>query len=153
MNETVQGFFKKMSISHFNNEPGEHSTMGKIERFNRTIKQRIMKIERRLTKKLLDDVISNYNSPVHRSIGMTPNEANGKVIEAELNHNNDAVQSLENELAIGSNVLYRLKQKQFGKEAARWSKAGYEIVGFDGYRVQIRLRITIRSTSLQIMLN
>jgi hypothetical protein len=138
MNETVQGFFKKKSISHFNNEPGEHSTMGKIERFNRTIKQRIMKIERRLTKKLLDDVISNYNSTVHRSIGMTPNEAKGQVIVAELNHNKDAMQSLENELAIGSNVLYRLKQKQFGKEAARWSKAVYEIVGFDGYRVQIR---------------
>jgi len=138
MNATAQAFFKQKSISHFNNEPGEHSTMGKIERFNRTIKQRVMKIATRLTVKLLKDVIFNYNNTVHRSIGMTPNDAKGTVIDAEINHNKEAMQSLENELNVGSHVLYRLKQKQFGKEAARWSKAVYEIVGFDGYRVQIR---------------
>jgi len=35
-------------------------------------------------------------------------------------------------------VLYRLDKGAFEKENARWSKTIYEIVGIDGYRVQIR---------------
>lgn len=40
MNHQVQQFFKTDNIEHFNNEAGDHHTMGKIERFNRTLKQR-----------------------------------------------------------------------------------------------------------------
>ncbi|GMF35479.1 unnamed protein product [Phytophthora lilii] len=81
---------------------------------------------------------TNYNTTTHRSIGMTPNEAKGKVIEAELNHNQVEADKIDNELEVGTNVLYRLKKKTFDKEQARWSKAVYSIVGTDGYRVQIR---------------
>ncbi|KAL7999996.1 hypothetical protein Plhal703r1_c23g0097531 [Plasmopara halstedii] len=44
---------------------------------------------KRITHKLISDVISNYNSTVHRSIGMTPNEAKGQVMEADLTHNQE----------------------------------------------------------------
>lgn len=138
MNARVQAFFKTSEIDHYNNEPGDHGTMGKIERFNRTVKQRLVKMGSKLTAKLLSDVISNYNDTVHRSIGMTPNEAKGSVIKNELKHNQETMTTLENALVIGSNVLYRLKKKQFGKESVRWSKAVYSIVGIDGYRVQIK---------------
>lgn len=139
MNQQIQVFFKTKSIEHFNNEPGDHGTMGKIERFNRTIKQRLMKMgSPKLTNKLVSDIIINYNSTPHRSIGMSPNEAKGKVMTDDLKHNQELVNTLDNELEIGSSVLYRLKEKKFEKESARWSKAVYSIVGIDGYRVQIR---------------
>ncbi|GMF34548.1 unnamed protein product [Phytophthora lilii] len=138
MNRHAQAYFKRKSITHYNNEPGDHGTMGKIERFNRTLKSRLMKIKQPLTNKLLSDVIDNYNNTMHTSIKMTPNEASGQIIESELSHNNKAMDNLENRLEIGESVLYRLKKKQFEKESARWSKAIYEVVGIDGYRVQIR---------------
>ena len=46
MNIKVQRYLKEEHIEHFNNEPGDHHTMGKIERFNRTLKQRLVKINK-----------------------------------------------------------------------------------------------------------
>ncbi|CEG43815.1 hypothetical protein F444_20559 [Plasmopara halstedii] len=71
---------------------------------------------------------------------MTPNEAKGKVMNADLSHNQVEAERIEKEFDVGSSVLYRLKKQTFDKEAARWSKAVYKIVGIDGYRVQIRSR-------------
>ncbi|GMF18588.1 unnamed protein product [Phytophthora lilii] len=139
MNSKAQQLFKAEKIKHYNNEPGDHGTMEKIERFNRTLKQRLTKMSpKRITQKLISDVITNYNTTTHRSIGMTPNEAKGKVIGAELNHYQAEANKIDNELEISTNVLYRLKKRTFDKEAARWSKAVYSIVGMDGYRVQIK---------------
>ncbi|GMF27809.1 unnamed protein product [Phytophthora fragariaefolia] len=138
MNQQAQKLFKTKKIDHFNNEPGDHAKMGKIERFNRTLKRRLVKIEpMRLTQMLIAAVIENYNSTTHRSIGMTPNEAKGKVIESELVHNQAEAERVENEFEVGEKVLYKLKTKTFDKEAARWSKAVYSVVGIDGYRIQI----------------
>jgi hypothetical protein len=140
MNKAVQRFFKDSSIEHYNNEAGDHTTMGKSERFNRTIKQRLMKLPNRenLTPQLMKAIIFNYNNTVHRSIGMTPKEAKGYVAQDELNHNEDVMKTIDNTLNIGSSVLYRLKRGTFDKEDVRWSKAVYEIVEMDGYKVQIR---------------
>ncbi|GMF15558.1 unnamed protein product [Phytophthora lilii] len=139
MNAQAQAFFKSKKIDHFNSEPGDQGTMGKIERFNRTFKQRQTKISpKKITHKLVSDIIENYNSTFHRSIGMTQNEAKDKVMESELKHNQKEADLIENEMEIGSNVLYRLKKQTFDKEATRWSKVVYKIVGIDGHRVQIR---------------
>jgi hypothetical protein len=140
MNKAVQRFFKDSSIEHYNNEAGDHTTMVKIERFNRTIKQRLMKLPNRenLTPQLMKAIIFNYNNTVHRSIGMTPKEAKGYVAQDDLNHNEDVMKTIDNTLNIGSSVLYRLKKGTFDKEDVRWSKAVYEIVEMDGYKVQIR---------------
>ncbi|GMF56775.1 unnamed protein product [Phytophthora fragariaefolia] len=141
MNSQAQEFFKTKKIEHYNNEPGDHGAMGKIERFNRTLKQRLTKMSpKRISQKLITDVIENYNTTFHRSIGMTPNDAKGKVMDADLSHNQVEAERIEKEFDVGSSVLYRLKKQAFDKEAARWSKAVYKIVGIDGYRVQIRSR-------------
>ncbi|GMF28185.1 unnamed protein product [Phytophthora fragariaefolia] len=102
MNSQAQGFFKSKKIEHYNNEPGDHGTMGKIERFNRTLKQRIMKMApKRITVKLIADLIENYNSTFHRSIGMTPNQAIGKVMDADLTHNQVEVDRIKKEFEVG----------------------------------------------------
>ncbi|GMF27131.1 unnamed protein product [Phytophthora lilii] len=106
MNKAVQRFFKDSNIEHYNNETGDHTTMGKIERFNRTIKQRLMKLPNRenLTPKLMKAIIFNYNNTVHRSIGMTPKEAKGYVAQEELNHNEDVMKTIDNALSVGINA-------------------------------------------------
>ncbi|GMF31841.1 unnamed protein product [Phytophthora lilii] len=108
MNAKAQEFLKSKKIEHFNNEPGDHGTMGKIERFNRTVKQRLTKMSpKRITQKLVT-------------------------------HNQAEAEKMENEPDLGRNVRYRFKKLTIDKEAARWSKAVYAIVGMDGYRVEIR---------------
>ncbi|GMF23679.1 unnamed protein product [Phytophthora lilii] len=135
MNAQAQAFFKSKKIDHCNNEPGDHGTMGKIERFNRTFKQRLTRISpKKITHKLVSDIFENYNSTFHQSIGMTPNEAKDKVMESELKHNQKKPDLIENEMEIGSNVLYRLKKQTFDKEATRWSKAVYKIVDHKSMR-------------------
>ncbi|GMF35019.1 unnamed protein product [Phytophthora lilii] len=59
-------------------------------------------------------------------------------MDADLSHNQVEADRIEKEFEIGSGVLYRLTKQTFDKEASRWSKAVYKIVGIDGYRVQIR---------------
>lgn len=138
LNETIQSYLKSKKIEHFNNEAGDHNTMGKIERFNRTLKQRLIKMNRALTQKLLSDVIDNYNSTYHSSTRATPNQMKGKVIEREIEYNQELSRGVSNEFNKGDSVLYKLKKGAFDKEAVKWSKTIYEIVGIDGYRVQIR---------------
>ncbi|POM70445.1 Chromodomain containing hypothetical protein [Phytophthora palmivora] len=41
-------------------------------------------------------------------------------------------------LSEGRTGIYRLKSKPFAKESAKWSTLVYEVVGLDGYRIQIR---------------
>ncbi|GMF37156.1 unnamed protein product [Phytophthora lilii] len=110
MNSQVQEFFQTKKIEHYNNEPGDHGTMGKIERFNRTLKQRLTKMSpKRITQKLITDVIENYNTTFHRSIGMTPNEAKGKVMDADLSHNQVEAERIEKEFDVGSSSIKSLE--------------------------------------------
>lgn len=138
MNNKVQKFFKDNNIEHFNNEAGEHSTLGKIERFNRTIKQRLERINKQLTPKVLTDVMNNYNSTKHTSIHATPNEMCGQVIQAELEHNKNVFDDVSSAFNIGDHVRYKLQPKTFGKESVKYSKSVYQIVGIDGYKFHVR---------------
>lgn len=115
LNREVQAYFKRQKIEHFNNEPGDHAKMGKIERFNRTIKQCLIRMERSLTPKLLADVIHNYNTTENSAIGATPEEAKGTVNEATLNHNKEVMLQAETRLTPGDSVLYRLPKGTFAK--------------------------------------
>ncbi|GMF14287.1 unnamed protein product [Phytophthora lilii] len=138
LNRKATTYLKSQKITHFNNEPGDHATMGKIERFNRTIKMRLIRMGQPITEKLVKSVISNYNNTYHSTIKKTPIQAKGEVMEEDLDHNRELMERMENELSIGATVLYRLDKGTFDKENARWSKTVYEVVGIDGYRVQIR---------------
>lgn len=127
LNDTVQSFFKGKKIDHFNNnEVGDHNTMGKIERFNRTLKQRLIKIDKSLTTKLLSDVIKNYNSTYHSAINATPNQMKGKVMEEGIEYNQELNRDVSNEFNIGDSVMYKLKKGVFDKESVKWSKTIYQ---------------------------
>ncbi|GMF22311.1 unnamed protein product [Phytophthora lilii] len=138
LNRKATTYLKSKNMTQYNNDPGDHTTMGKIERFNRTLKMRLLCMKQPISKKLVKSVVKNYNNAWHSAINSTPIQAKGKVMEADLNHNRELMERLENKLPIGATVLYRLDKGQFNKEKARWSKTVYEIVGIDGYRVQIR---------------
>ena len=138
MNKAAQEFFKSNDITHYNNEPGDHNTLGKIERFNRTIKQRLLRSGRQLTRALLDSTIRNYNDSYHRAIGAKPNEMKGVVMNEDTEHNLNLLTKVSSQFSPGERVRYRLPAKTFGKESLRWSETVYEVVDLDGNRVRIR---------------
>ncbi|GMF36644.1 unnamed protein product [Phytophthora lilii] len=61
---------------------------------------------KRLTHKLISDTIENYNITFHRSIGMTPKEAKGNVMETELSYNHETDTVLKSSQKNG-HTLYK----------------------------------------------
>lgn len=59
-------------------------------------------------------------------------------MEEDIEYNQNLNRDVTNELNIGDNVLYKLKKGTFDKESVEWSKTIYQIVGIDGYKIQIR---------------
>ncbi|GMF14368.1 unnamed protein product [Phytophthora fragariaefolia] len=106
MNRKATTWLKSQKITHFNNDSGDHATMGKIERFNRTLKMRLIRMKQSISEKLVKSVINNYNNTWHSSINKTPNQAKGEVMEDDLEHNRKLRERMENELSIGSTVMY-----------------------------------------------
>ena len=138
-NKKLEKFFEKNNIEHYNSEAGDHTTLGKIDRFIRTIKQRLMKIpSARITQKLLDEIIDNYNNTEHSAINSTPNESNGRVMHSEIAHNVELLGRVSDKLRPGDSVRYKLKSTTFGKEGAKYSDTVYTIIGIDGYKVHIQ---------------
>lgn len=137
MNDQVQKYFKSKNIIHYNNEAGDHNVMGKIERFNRTLKERLQRLNRKITQKLLGDTIENYNDSYHSSISTTPNEMKGEVIHDELEHNKNLQNKVESDFSTGETVLLRLPKKHFQKGAREWSQTVYKITSFDGYKIEL----------------
>ena len=77
INRQVQAFFKENNISYYN-PSGEHKA-ALAERANRSIEDIIFKyLSSRKTKKYIDvlqDIENTYNSRLHRTIQMSPNDA------------------------------------------------------------------------------
>ncbi|TYZ57402.1 hypothetical protein PybrP1_008137 [[Pythium] brassicae (nom. inval.)] len=115
MNDQVQSYFKSKNITHFNNEAGDHATMGKIERFNRTLKERLLRLHRKITQKLLADTIEKYNDSYHSSISATPNEMKDQVNSDELLHNKELQNKVESDFSVGETIT-----------------------GFDGYKIELK---------------
>jgi len=144
MNKKVQELLTKEHISHYAGESGDHTILGKVDRFIRTLKSRLTKmfetgIFKKLTQKHLNDAISNYNDTEHSSIHATPNEMKGKVIFSENDHNQNVAKQVLESIPIGSKVRYKLKPKNpFQKEGAKYSKSVYEFIGLDGLKTHLR---------------
>ncbi|GMF13046.1 unnamed protein product [Phytophthora lilii] len=93
---------------------------------------------KKLTQKILNEAINNYNESYHSAIDATPNEMKGKVMFAEVEHNKQLAKQVQKDIPEGTIVRYRLKSSTFGKEGAKFSKTTYEVVGLDGLKMRIR---------------
>jgi transposase InsO family protein len=114
-----------------------HATM--IERFNRTIKEKIHKYLQSTNSKtiinVLPKLVSNYNNTFHHTIGMTPNEVNRKTMHiAQLNIIKNATLKRLPTLQIGQTVRIELKPKSFQKGyRPKFSLTTHKITAKDKY--------------------
>ena len=139
INDKVENIFMSYKITHKNALAGDHTVLGKIDRFIRTLKSLLTKTNTKtITQSKLNDIIYNYNNTFHSSIDAKPIEMKDRVITDEVDHNKTIYKQVKEKLKQGSIVKYKLKTKQFQKEGERYSKTNYEIIGFDGLKIKIR---------------
>ena len=147
ISKEMNAYFKRHGIEHSTAEVGNHRAMGKIERFNGTIKLLIDKyMETSGTTDwsvVLPSLVENYNTR-HAAIGMSPSEATAKqgieekIIAAARGHNLSVRVQNDTRLPIGATVRTAVKKKIFDKQGALWSRSIYTIAEHDGYGYRVK---------------
>ena len=120
-----------------------------IERFNRTIKEKMFKyfsaINTRTYVDVLDLLVNLYNNSIHSSIKMTPNEASRKENENKEWRNlypEFGGNTLSPKFAIGDNVRIAKKKKIFDKGyTERWTEEVFKIS-----QIQLTIPVTYKIT-------
>jgi hypothetical protein len=133
VNRKVSKWFDDHQITHITCDAGDKYKVGKIERFNRTIKQRIenhfLATNNVIWYDVLESIIQNYNHTYHRAIKMKPIDVG---IEEEQKIVDDALERvgeiLESNQTLTSPVRIRLKKEIFDKGSQLWSEKLYDIV-------------------------
>jgi hypothetical protein len=136
LNDYLRARLQKLGVKHLTTFVGNKNTLGKVERFNGTIRNLINKYLRTSNGwqwyDVLDDLVQNYNNTIHRSIKTTPNKANEmKIINEEIKKTQELLLKYDN-LVIGDYVRFKKMKEAFKKDNATFSKRILQIVSKDG---------------------
>jgi len=139
-NKSMKELLKDSNIEHYLNETEDHTTMGMVERFNRTLKLKFKKIEESKDTvnwiDYLDSVVKNYNSTQNSANidKSTPDNMNlTKTIRNILLKRNNLTKLLEKiDIKPGDKVRIKIKTKTFDKESQRWSTKIYKVKSMKG---------------------
>lgn len=144
VNKLVQSVLAKYDINHITAQEGDHNAMGKIERFNRTLKAMIGKyMTTNNTTKWIDvlpQIVENYNSSYHKAIKTEPDKVdNNKEQEIMDESLVDAIDRLsEIDLEIGDKVRVPNKKGHFQKEGQNFSNGIYTVETIGWSRITVR---------------
>ena len=120
-----------------------------IERFNRTIKEKMFKyFSANNTRKCVDVLVllvDQYNNAIHSSIKMTPQEANREENENKVWRNlypEFGGKTLAPKFSIGDHVRITKKKKTFDKAYnQRWTEKVFKIS-----KIQLTIPVTYKTT-------
>ncbi len=147
ISKAFQAIDKKHNIEHYFVDPDDKTRVGKVERFNRTVRNRIKKYQvafKTLTYiNALPKLIESYNNTEHSRTGYTPNEAdNNEKIKEKIRNKYDKNKSLAydliNSFKIGDKVRLLKRKDAFQKGEATYTKNIYEIVKIDKLSLQLK---------------
>jgi len=132
-------------ITHWLTDPGDKHKTGKIERFNRTIREMInkyMKINK--TANWIDvipDLIKNYNNRVHSATGQSPNSFKKKDYERVQSQeqflSSEAIDEI-NSFNIGDQVRLLKQKDKFEKGSDEFTSGVYTIIDKHGLSFKLR---------------
>ncbi len=140
--EFISNKFKKIAKSHGITQhfvdAGDKTKMGKIERFNRTLRDKITKYMKAFKtlrwEDALDNLVSNYNNTVHSRTGYKPNNVTPKIaaiIRAkEIARSQKAFDQIA-KFKVGDKVRILKKKETFEKGGDRFTRSVYTIVKID----------------------
>jgi len=145
------------NVHHYTSE-NEDLKASVVERFNRTLKERMFRYfsahQTRRYLNVLDDLIESYNNTYHRSIGMAPSQVsaeNEQTVRDRLYGNTESVGEETFSFRVGDTVRIVMQRLPFikGYEEGRWSRelfvvdrristkpVTYELVDMDGESIK-----------------
>jgi len=134
LNRKVKALFDKHNITHYTSQPGDKHIMGKVERFNRTLKDRMNKVFTAIGKpvwyNILNALVRNYNDTVHSATKQTPNSFTTKDEErliAGYMAKTQAILSTRQDILVGDKVRLPTQKRMFDKGQPTYSSKVYEI--------------------------
>ena len=151
-NKTFERIVKANHIKHYFAEKGDKHKMGKIERFNRTLRDKITKYMNTFkTMKwihVLDKLILNYNNTIHSRTGYAPNKVT--ILESIKIRNKERQKSMDaynviNNLNVGDRVRILKNKELFDKGKATYTKNIYTINEID------KLALIVKNTDGSIL--
>lgn len=126
-------------IKHWLSDVGDKTKMGKVERFNRTIRDKITKYMKTFkTANWIDAIeklLNNYNNSIHSSIKMAPSEVNeGDIEEIQKNEREKGNIAIDeyNSFSVGDKVRLLKTKGKFEKGTDIFSRGIYTIVKSEG---------------------
>ena len=128
-------FFKRQKgVKHFLADPDRKGQTSVIERFNRTLRDKITRYQKSFrTKRYIDvlpKLLKNYNSSYHSSIGMEPEKVTSEdqiKFRMESASENANVNSREPPLNVGDKVRLLKKRSLFEKGTQTFTRGIYTI--------------------------
>lgn len=147
LNNKMNKLLKEHHILHIIAQPGDHAKQGKIERFNKTIRNII---ERYFTafktvrwENVINSIVDNYNNTVHSAIGIAPadvTEEDEDRIRLKTAQRILDIKNRTNQINLGDDVRIVRKSSLFEKGAiAKYSDEIYTVYakdGTNGYRLK-----------------
>nr|AAG23743.1 integrase-like protein [Tetrahymena thermophila] len=138
-NNLVKNFLDQHNIKYifFNKQTNPNAT-SLIERFNRTIRDKISKYQSfHKQKNFIDELqklVKTYNNTIHSQINMTPQKAKEKNFSnfTARQQKYTTLQKIEETFQINDFVRVFRKKKQFEKGQKNYTKNIYQIVAKDG---------------------
>lgn len=138
--KSIQDWAKSKEIEWFFAEPENHNKLGKIERFNRTLKERLNNYFTSTGKPIwynvLNDFIFNYNHTYHRSIQMKPIDVtyeDEKEIVLQSKYKTNEIKTKRTtvptfrRVALNSVVRIKLPKQIFDKIGKRFSEELFRV--------------------------
>lgn len=133
----IRNLFKNNNIIHWIKEINDRTSLGKIDRVCRTLRDLISRYQEAYETKnwvdVIDKLVKNYNNREHRSLeGRTPNEVYNNTKEQEIIRENEQMQGITaivnmKNYNIGDKVRYLIYKNKFDKGENRWSKTIHTI--------------------------
>lgn len=140
--EFISGLFKKeikeYDINHYFVNAGDKTKMGKIERFNRTLRYKITKYQKTFKTlrwiDALDDLIKNYNNTEHSRTGYKPNQVTNEIadkIRSKERQRSQLAYDLINTFKVGDKIRLLKKKEIFAKGLPTYTKGIYTVEKID----------------------
>ena len=140
MGKQFQTYLQKLQINHHAVNPEMKKNNSIVERFNRTIRSKIIQyMESRNTKKwidVIDKLATNYNNTYHRTIKQSPQQ----VWLNEVSPENGTFQWTRDDIQIGDDVRILKNYNLFIKktDVNDWTKQIYKVIDIIGKRFKVQ---------------
>jgi hypothetical protein len=141
-----KALLKSHGVEYYVSDPNDKNKMAMVERFNRTVREKIEKyLTAYKTNKWFDVLhllMENYNNTIHSSIGVTPNKFSKKDYDKMQEKNLDKIRSIKQEkesFIVGDKVRVLKPKTVFEKGATeRYYRGIYEISKVNAFSYKVK---------------